>query len=308
MSVRWPDPPPLFDLTDVERPSGSQPTATARAAPASVAQAPAHAPDSTAAASASTPRAASPVGPSTTDSSADLLPDMDSTGPLLGSVAVFDLETTGVDVENDRIVTAFVGVVDADGQVGRTSSWIADPGIEIPDAAAAVHGISTERARTEGRPAGDVVAEIVETLRLLLAENIPVVAYNAAFDLSLLRHEAARHALPPLDTPRPIIDPFVVDKAVDRYRKGKRTLDRAAEHYGVALDDAHEASADAIAAGRIAIAIAERFADELPDSLDALHDQQIVWAREQAESLTEYLVRVGRLEPSDALDGTWPVR
>ncbi|WP_240423917.1 exonuclease domain-containing protein [Microbacterium halotolerans] len=308
MSDRWPDPPPLFDLTEAERSPGSSRTASARVRRASVAQEPAIGPESTAAASGSMPQAASPAAASPTDSSTAPLPDTHPVGSLLGSVAVFDLETTGVDVENDRIVTAFVGVVDDEGQVGRTSSWIADPGIEIPDAAAAVHGVSTERARAEGRPAGEVVAEIVETLRLLIAENIPVVAYNAAFDLSLLRHEAVRHAVPPLDAPRPIIDPLVIDKAVDRYRKGKRTLDRAAEHYGVALDDAHEASADAIAAGRIAIAIAARFADELPDSLDALHDQQIVWAREQAESLTEYLVGVGRLEPSEGLDGTWPVR
>src|SRR5690606_10281186 len=108
--------------------------------------------------------------------------------------------------------------------------------------------------------------------------------------------------------PMPIVDPFVIDKALDRYRKGKRTLDRTAEHYGVALDDAHEASADAIAAGRVALAITQRFGDELPDTIRELHDRQVEWAREQAESLTEHLIRVGRLQPSETLDGSWPVR
>lgn len=32
-------------------------------------------------------------------------------------VGVFDLETTGVDVESDRIVSAHVGVLDVDGRV-----------------------------------------------------------------------------------------------------------------------------------------------------------------------------------------------
>jgi DNA polymerase-3 subunit epsilon len=110
----------------------------------------------------------------------------------------------------------------------------------------------------------------------------------------------------PLEAPGPIIDPLVIDKAVDRYRRGKRTLEVVAEHYGVPLDGAHEASADAIAAGRVAQAIARSF--PLAESANELHTHQIGWARTQAESLTEYFIRIGRIEPEEALDGTWPVR
>jgi DNA polymerase-3 subunit epsilon len=39
-----------------------------------------------------------------------------------------------------------------------------------------------------------------------------------------------------------------------------------------------------------------------------LHTRQVGWARSQAESLTEYFISIGRLDPEDALDGTWPVR
>ncbi|WP_261167353.1 3'-5' exonuclease [Microbacterium sp. Marseille-Q6965] len=227
---------------------------------------------------------------------------------LLQRVAVFDLETTGVDVENDRIVTAYVGLLDDSGAVLHAESWLADPGVEIPAGATAVHGITTEHARAQGRPAAEVVGEIVQALRTILAGGIPVVAYNAAFDLSMLKHEARRHGLDPLADPSPVIDPLVIDKTVDRYRKGKRTLDVVAAHYAVALEAAHEASADAIAAGRVALAIAERYADALPPTVEELHTQQIAWARAQAESLTEYFVRIGRLDPADALDGSWPVR
>ncbi|MGO1770358.1 MAG: exonuclease domain-containing protein [Microbacterium sp.] len=226
----------------------------------------------------------------------------------LDRIAVFDLETTGVDVAHDRVVTAYVGLLDADGRVLHAEDWLADPGIEIPEGATAVHGVTTERARAEGRPAADVVPEIVEALRTILAGGIPVVAYNAPYDLSLLRAEALRHGVAPIDRPHPVIDPLVIDKALDRFRKGKRTLDVVAAHYGVALDDAHEASADAIAAGRVALAIAASCAGALPTTVAELHDQQVVWAREQAESLTEYFVRIGRLQPSESLDGTWPTR
>lgn len=225
----------------------------------------------------------------------------------LTALGVFDLETTGVEVAEDRIVTAHVGVLNAQGDVVSSRSWLADPGIPIPPAASAVHGVTTERARAEGRPAREVVAEVRGALAELFDRGLPIVAYNAAFDFSLLQHECRRHGLEPLD-PRPVIDPLVIDKCVDRYRRGKRTLELVAEHYGVALSGAHEASADAEAAGRVALALARRYPEEFGDSAHQLHTAQIGWARDQAASLTEYFIRIGRIQPHESLDEAWPVR
>ncbi|MDF2555201.1 MAG: polC 1 [Microbacterium sp.] len=223
-------------------------------------------------------------------------------------IGVFDLETTGIDTTQDRIVTAHVGVLEADGAVAEARAWCADPGIEIPAGATAVHGITTERARAEGRPAAEVVGEILTALRDLFDRGIAVVAYNAPFDFSLLKHEAIRHGHEPIARPTPVIDPLVLDKALDRYRRGKRTLGVVAAHYAVPLLDAHEAAADAIAAGRVAQALADRFAYGLPGDCAELHTRQIGWAREQAESLTEYFIRIGRIDPDDSVDGRWPIR
>lgn len=223
-------------------------------------------------------------------------------------IGVFDLETTGIDVTRDRIVTAHVGVLDETGTVIEARSWLADPGVEIPHAAQAVHGISTAHARAHGRPAGEVVAEVSAALSELFAAGTPVVAYNAPYDFSLLRHEAVRHAVAPIEHPSPVIDPLVLDKAFDTYRRGKRTLSVVAEHYRVVLEDAHEAAADAVAAGRVALALCERYGDRLPAAVAELHTNQIGWARSQAESLTEYFVRIGRIDPLDPVDGRWPIR
>lgn len=225
----------------------------------------------------------------------------------LSTIGVFDLETTGVDVNADRIVTANVGLLDREGQVLWSRSWLADPGIPIPEGASAVHGVTTEHARAEGRPAAQVIAEVREALHELFARDIPVVAFNAAFDFSLLQAECLRHGIEAL-SPAPVIDPLVLDKTFDRYRRGKRTLDLVAEHYGVPLVGAHEAAADAEAAGRVALAIAQRFAGELPSSAMQVHTAQIGWAREQAASLTEYFIKIGRLQPHESLVGEWPVR
>jgi DNA polymerase-3 subunit epsilon len=222
------------------------------------------------------------------------------------TLGVFDLETTGIDVESSRIVSAHVGVIDADGDPIEQRTWLADPQVEIPVQATAVHGISTEHARSFGRPAEEVVHEIVLELRLLVARGIPITIFNAPYDLTLLNREARRYGIEPLHEPLPIIDPLVIDKAVDRWRKGKRTLEASAREYGVILDDAHDAAADAVAAGRVAQAIARRYASSLESNIDLLHRQQIQWCAEQSASFQEYMRRTK--DPSFTTSGAWPER
>jgi DNA polymerase-3 subunit epsilon len=223
-------------------------------------------------------------------------------------LGVFDLETTGLSVTNSRIVTAFIGVLDASGAVIESHEWVADPGVEIPDAAANVHGYTTERARAEGRPAADVVPEIVETLRKLFSAGTPVVAYNASYDFSLLHHDAIRNQVVPLDGPTPIIDPLVIDKKLDTFRKGSRTLQAACDFYGVELGEAHESQADAVAAGRVFLAIRAKFADspEMALTPSELHDAQVLWAKAQADSFAKYLAGKGETSKRPG-DGMWPV-
>lgn len=238
---------------------------------------------------------------------ANLLPLFDEpTTQWCEQLGVFDLETTGIDIETSRIVSAHVGVLDASGVLVERQDWLADPGIDIPPQATAVHGISTERARAEGMPAAVVVAEIVDALRQLVSRGIPITIYNAPYDLSLLNREALRHGVPPLVAPSPIIDPLVIDKAVDRYRKGKRTLEVAALHYGVDLTDAHDAAADAVAAGRVAQALARKFSEQLPGDPSELHTQQVGWFAEQSASFEDYMRRTR--DPGFSASYIWPER
>ena len=221
-------------------------------------------------------------------------------------LAVFDTETTGLDTRHARIVTCFLGIIGPNGEVQESHSWLADPGVDIPEQAAAVHGVTTEMAREQGRSAPDVVREIGDTVGGYLASGLPVVAYNAVYDFSILHHEMVRYDIAPLSDPRPIIDPLVIDRAVDTYRKGKRTLGMAAAHYLVALDDSHRADADAIAAGRVAQAILRQHEETLTGDAQWLHDQQIEWARAWAENYQKF--RRGSGDPSFVASGAWPVR
>ena len=213
-----------------------------------------------------------------------------------------------MDVETAHIVSAALTLVGG-GRATQAATWLADPGIEIPAEAAAVHGITTEHAREFGEPALEVVGSIVGMLAAQVKVGVPVVAMNARYDLTVLDREARRHGLRPLseligDVPLLVIDPYVIDKQVDRYRKGKRTLTALCQHYGVELgDDAHDASADALAAVRVAFKLASRF-PQLQVPLVELHQLQIGWAAEQAASLQEYLQQK---DPSAKVEGAWPL-
>lgn len=226
----------------------------------------------------------------------------------LGRMAGFDLETTGVDIEADRIVTACI--VEVGGKLPPlTANWLINPGVDIPEAATAVHGITTEKAKAEGQDAAEAVAALVAGLTQVVLAGTPLVIMNAPFDLTLLDREARRYGLKTLtDTvggDLRVIDPRVLDKRVDPYRKGKRTLTDLCAHYQVKLDGAHSADADAIAACRVAWRIASRYAEVGRAFLNELHDQQEDWAAAQAASFQEYL---RKSDPNAVIDGSWPLR
>jgi DNA polymerase-3 subunit epsilon len=221
----------------------------------------------------------------------------------------FDLETTGTDPRQARIVTAAVTEVKG-GEPVRHREWLADPGVPIPAETTAIHGVSTERAAAQGRPAPEVAAEIADALRGYWAASVPVVVYNAPFDLTLLDEELRRYALPPLVAPGgragPVVDPLVMDRALDKFRRGKRTLEAACGVYGVLLDGAHDARADALAAVRVARAVAARYPRAGEAEVWDLHETQRGWYAAWAEDFASWLRKKGSADAD--VDPGWPLR
>ncbi|MER5912065.1 3'-5' exonuclease [Streptomyces sp. NPDC001982] len=228
-----------------------------------------------------------------------------------GPLAAFDTETTGVDVETDRIVSAAVVVQDAPGTRPRVSRWLVNPGVPVPEAATAVHGLTEEHLQRNGRWPAPVMYEIAEELAEHTAMHRPLVVMNAPFDLTLLDRELRRHRASSLDqwfqsAPLQVLDPRVLDKHLDRYRKGRRTLTDLCAHYGVTLDGAHEAAADALAALDVVRALGRRFATRLERLTPAeLHTLQTTWHAAQARGLQAWFARSGSEE---AVNQDWPLR
>ena len=184
----------------------------------------------------------------------------------------------------------------------KEHEWLADPGVEIPTEASDVHGITTEQARRDGRPAAEVTRELAAVLQELFDAGVPVIAFNASYDFTVLAAESARYGVPQLSR-FPVLDPYIMNKQVDRYRKGKRTLTALCEEYGVSLDNAHTSAADALATLRMLDAMAGKF-PKLRMPAGNLHQLQIEWASAQAADFQSYL---RKSKPAAVIEGDWPV-
>ncbi|MGY0022631.1 3'-5' exonuclease [Streptomyces sp. cg35] len=228
-----------------------------------------------------------------------------------GPLAAFDTETTGVDVETDRIVSAAIVVQDAPGTRPRVTRWLVNPGVPVPPGATDVHGLTDEHLQRNGRWPAPVMEEIGRELAEQAATGRPLVIMNAPFDLTMLDRELKRHRASSLaryleSYSLCVLDPRVLDKHLDRYRKGRRTLTDLCAHYEVELAEAHDAAADAQAALDVVRAVGRRFAARLERLSPAeLHTLQAVWHAAQARGLQAWFARSGTPEQ---VDPAWPLR
>lgn len=226
-------------------------------------------------------------------------------GPWCG----FDVETTGVNPEQARIVTAAVCRYGG-GLEPRVRTWLADPGVEIPPETTRIHRFTTEAVRAAGRPPADVVAEVVGQLVAATAAGWPLVIMNAPYDLTLLEAEAARHGVRGLHAVRSplVLDPRVLDKQVDQYRPGRRRLVDLCQRYKVVHDGAHEAGADAVAACKVTRAIVRAFPDLAALELEELHQRQVWWAADQQAGLRAHFeMTPGKAHRAAGVRPEWPL-
>jgi DNA polymerase-3 subunit epsilon len=192
---------------------------------------------------------------------------------LVRPLVFLDLETTGLEVETDRVVE--IGLVKFSPDGTRTSFVErVDPGIDIPENATRVHGIRTEEVRgLFGKPRlSRIGAQITQFLG-----DADLGGYNSIpFDLPLLRNEFRRHAIAWSPEGRYVIDSKLIFHAKetgwDRFLMGPRDLSAAVRTYcGREHCGAHTASQDAAAAADVLFALLARYPD-LPRDVRGLHE------------------------------------
>lgn len=224
----------------------------------------------------------------------------------------FDTETTGVDYSTDKIVTAATVFYDFSTKTTlKTNTWLADPGVEISPQASAVNGITNEYAKEHGRPLAEVLVEIRDTLLEAVNNDIPIVIFNANFDLSILHNNLKAEGLDTLESilgedTYNVIDPLVIDRGVDKYRKGKRTLESMMNFYGVPVrENLHDAQVDT----EVMLDVLDKIFVSHPVlsafSVEQLHDWQKQAYKEWADGFNSWLSKQGK--PATVSD-IWPVK
>lgn len=184
----------------------------------------------------------------------------------------FDLETTGIDIANDRIVEISLVKLFPDDKE-EINTFLVNPGILIPAEATSVHGITNEDVKD--KPTFSQLAPIL----LGILSNSDLCGYNLIkFDFPLLRMEFARNHIDFNIIGVNIIDPMRI------FMKNEpRDLSAALKFYcNENLEDAHSAEADTIAAKKILLAQIEKYAD-VPSTVSELSAYSLEGTKRSAD-------------------------
>lgn len=218
-----------------------------------------------------------------------------------------DLETTGVDREKDRIVSTALAIVNAQGGVDSSYYDLVRQDAPIPAEATKIHGITTERCEAEGQPLAVVVHKVFSSLEWAMPRGVPLVIMNAQFDWSFLHAEAARLTPTATVPPALILDPLVIDRKVDQFRKGSRKLPDLVRQYGIDPDtvagEFHDARKDCVLAALAMRGLAQAFFSLQASTLEALYGAQSLWFREWRDQINNYW-RTNLIDKR--VEGEWP--
>lgn len=178
---------------------------------------------------------------------------------LTRPIIFFDLETTGINLTQDRIVEISAIKVMPDGNTDRRTRRI-NPGIPIPPEATAVHHITDEDVANE--PA---FSQIAKSLAHFF-DGCDIAGFNSnRFDIPMLDEEFHRAGIS-FDFSRARF----IDVQTIFHKKEPRNLVAAYKFYcGKDLEAAHSADADTQATYEVFLSQLERYED-LPGDVEKL--------------------------------------
>ncbi|HCS86900.1 MAG TPA: DNA polymerase III subunit epsilon [Bacteroidales bacterium] len=179
---------------------------------------------------------------------------------LTRPLVFFDLESTGLDLVNDRIVELSYYKLYPDGS-SESKTYRINPERTIPEDSTKIHGITNEDI--QNCPTfKQIAAEVVSVLR-----DSDLAGYNSNhFDVPMLAEELLRAGVTDFDLRKHHrIDAYVI------FQKNEpRNLTAADRFYcGKDLENAHSANADTMATAEVLMAQLERYPD-LPDTIEKL--------------------------------------
>jgi DNA polymerase-3 subunit epsilon len=168
---------------------------------------------------------------------------------LTRPLAIFDLEATGTNIANDRIVEIAVLKINPDGHE-ETRVHQVNPEMHIPEEVTAIHGIHDEDVKDK-----PVFKELAGNLIAFLGNSDLAGYNNIKFDIPLLVEEFLRAGFEFEMKSRRIVDVQNIFHKME-----PRTLKAAYKFYcGKPLENAHTAEADTRATYEVLLAQLDRY-------------------------------------------------
>lgn len=198
---------------------------------------------------------------------------------------IFDTETTGLDIEADRVIE--IGALELENRfpTGRTfHTYINPDGRPIHPDAEAVHGIGMDRLKDK-----PVFAAIADEFASFIA-GAKLVAHNASFDTAFINAEFARLSMLPIG-PDVVVDTLAIARR--KHPMGPNSLDALCKRYGV--DNSHRTRHGALLDAEL---LAEVYIEMLGGRQAALAlESSVVVTVTTVEERTETLLVLDRPEP-----------
>ncbi|MDE3741368.1 3'-5' exonuclease [Maribacter polysaccharolyticus] len=168
---------------------------------------------------------------------------------LTRPICFFDLETTGTNVAQDRIVEISILKVYPNGNK-ESKTWLVNPGVPIPDEVVKIHGISNEKVANE-----PTFKELSKEIYAMIKDS-DLGGFNSdRFDIPLLAEEMLR-----ADVDFDMKNMVSIDVQTIFHKMEKRTLEAAYKFYcDKDLTDAHSAEADTMATYEVLLSQLERY-------------------------------------------------
>ncbi len=172
------------------------------------------------------------------------LPEVERTA-VLERIVVVDVETTGLDLANDTLISiGAVAVVNGRIALGDSFSVVLQQREISRHENILIHGISGAVQR-EGAPPADALLAFLDYLG-----KSPLVAFHVAFDETMIRRAMRQHL--GLNFRHPWLDlAYVLPSLWPELMRSHRTLDDWAMRFSIRNEDRHNAVADALATAQL---------------------------------------------------------
>lgn len=202
-------------------------------------------------------------------------------------LAFFDIEATGLDVSNDRIVEISILKVDPSGEETTYTKRV-NPEMKIPKESSEIHGIFDEDVK-EAPTFKEIVGELTSFIG-----DADLAGYNSnKFDIPMLAEELLR-----VGADFPMSKRKFIDVQNIFHKMEKRTLEAAYAFYcNKTLTDAHTAEADTRATYEVLLGQLEKYNGVVKNNVDFLAE----FSRYSSNEILDFAGRIAKNKKGEAI-------